>query len=318
MEFIKRNSKNIAICVLAILFICACIIIFYLVSNKKESNVLEEIKGEVIISDSSYVIINFNNENYLISNIKGKYDVGDEVLFKYLKDDLDNNESPKKIKVCDEELISKKEIPSNKNDEETKNPSTDVTNPSEEVNNSSLNENNSNGEIKKPSSNSNLNTTSKDADAEVMSYMNSLNNEFNATSIKDSVKNGFITVVDFIFYGGKIKGHTFAELTTAVKLNVLKMALYFDSKIEKYFPGYKETISNGANKIYTNIKNEIIKSYLTLTTTICSSNNELCANAKNGFQELKTNFGLTFDLIKDIAGDGLSNLKNWYEIWSGK
>lgn len=317
MEFIKRNSKNIALCILAVLFICACIVIFYLVSTK-ENNILEEIKGEVIISDSSYVIINSNNENYLISNVKGEYAVGDEVLFKYYKNDLDNNENPKKIKISDEELITKKEITSDKNNDELKKPSTDVTNSSDEIKNPSSNETNSNGEIKNPSLNTNPSTTSKNADAEVMSYMNTLNDEFNATSIKDSVKNSFITVVDFLFYGGKIKGHTFNELTNAAKLNVLKMALYFDSKIEKYFPGYKETISSGANKIYTNIKSEILKSYLTLTTSICNSNSDLCTSAKNGFQELKNNFGLTFDLIKDIAGDGLSNLKNWYEIWSGK
>lgn len=303
MEFIKKNSKNIALCILAVLFICACIVIFYLVSTK-ENNILEQIKGEVIISDSSYVIINSNNENYLISNVKGEYAVGDEVLFKYYKNDLDNNENPKKIKISDEELITKKENTSDKNNDEIKNPSS--------------NETSSNGEIKNPSLNTNPSTTSKNADAEVMSYMNTLNDEFNATSIKDTVKNGFITVVDFLFYGGKIKDHTFNELTNAAKLNVLKMALYFDSKIEKYFPVYKETISSGANKIYTNIKSEILKSYLTLTTSICNSNSDLCTSAKNGFQELKTNFGLTFDLIKDIAGDGLSNLKNWYEIWSGK
>ena len=83
-------------------------------------------------------------------------------------------------------------------------------------------------------------------------------------------------------------------------------------------PIYKESISSTTKNIYTNIKGNIISVYLDITTTICNSNNELCASAKDGFQSLKKNFGLTFDLIKEIAGDGVSNLKNWYEIWSGK
>ena len=122
-------------------------------------------------------------------------------------------------------------------------------------------------------------------------------------------------MVDFLFYNGTIKGHTFNDLTSSAKLKVLSMALYFDSKIDKYFPGYKESISNTASKIYTNVKERIVKAYLTITTSICNANSELCNEAKSNFQELKNNFGLTWELLKDIAGDGLANLKNWYEIW---
>ena len=137
-------------------------------------------------------------------------------------------------------------------------------------------------------------------------------------SLGESAKEYFVTIIDFIFYKGTIKGYTFNELSNSVKLKVLSSALYFDSKIDKYFPGYKESISSTTKKIYTNVKAGIISTYLEITTTICNSNDELCASAKIGFQSLKKNFGLTFDLIKEIAGDGINNLKNWYEIWSGK
>ncbi len=151
-----------------------------------------------------------------------------------------------------------------------------------------------------------------------MNYMNTLEVELNKPSLGESVKESFITLIDFIFYKGSIKGHTFNELSNSVKLKVLSSALYLDSKIDKYFPGYKESISSATKNIYTNVKTNIISVYLDITTTICNSNNELCDSAKDGFQSLKKNFGLTFDLIKEIAGDGISNLKNWYEIWSGK
>ena len=130
-----------------------------------------------------------------------------------------------------------------------------------------------------------------------------------------TLKSGFVTIVDFLFYNGTIRGYTFSDLTNTAKLKVLSLAMYFDTKIEQYFPGYKESISNTVNKIYTNVKTKIVEAYLNITAKVCTSNPELCAQAKEGFSELKNNFGLTWDLIKDIAGDGLANLKNWYEIW---
>ena len=94
--------------------------------------------------------------------------------------------------------------------------------------------------------------------------------------------------------------------------------MYFDSKIDKYFPGYKESISSTASKAYTSVKSNIVKAYLNLTTKICSENEELCESAKNDFNVMKKSFGLTWSLIKDIAGDASDSIKSWYEIYSGK
>ena len=62
----------------------------------------------------------------------------------------------------------------------------------------------------------------------------------------------------------------------------------------------------------------IIASYLNLTTKICSNNEDLCKSAKDNFNELKIIFDLTWDLINDLANDGLNNVRDWYEIWNGK
>jgi len=317
MEFIKRNSKNIMIGILFILFISACITIFYLLNNK-QIEISKDITGTVIIADKEYLMIESNKENYLIINIKGDYEVGDKVKFTYFESETNIEKTPKEIKIRDEELIEKNktEIKDNETENKDHNINENVTKPS----NNNSNENT----INKPNTN---NEKLDSADITVMNYMNTLEVELNKPSLGESVKESFITLIDFIFYKGSIKGHTFNELSNSVKLKVLSSALYLDSKIDKYFPSYKESISSTTKKvytnvkagiIYTNVKTNIISVYLDITTTICNSNNELCDSAKDGFQSLKKNFGLTFDLIKEIAGDGISNLKNWYEIWSGK
>lgn len=314
MEFLKKNSKNILIGILFILFISACVFIFYLL-NKQKLEIEKEIIGTVIISDKEYLMIEKDEENYLITNIKGTYEIGDKVKFTYLESEIDNDVNPKKIKVNDEELIEKKKEENTEyNNESNNNDKEASSNEITKEPNSSTNQNNN-------TTNSNNNTNNEkveNADIAVMNYMNTLQTEMDKPSLGESAKKGFITVIDFIFYNGTIKGHRFNELTNSVKLKVLSAALYFDSKIDKYFPGYKESISNTTKKIYTNVKEQIVSAYLDITTLVCSSNNELCSSAKEGFQSLKKNFGLTFDLIKEIAGDGITNLKNWYEIWSGK
>lgn len=321
----KNKTKNIIIGGLIILLICLCLIIYILLT--KNDNKIREMTGTIIVSDSKYVIVEHNNEDYIISNIKGKYEVGDIVKFTYQESDLVLNEEPKRLKITDEELIKTKETSDNNitNNENNDVKENDTNSNNSESNNSSQNMSSSNNSNNNNVNNSgtstvkpNTSTSVKNADDEVLSYFNKLNSDFNASSIKDSIKNGFITVVDFLFYNGKIMGHTFSELSDSAKLKVLSMALYFDSKIEKYFPGYKESISNTTTKIYTNIKEKVVKTYLELTTTICSKNSELCITAKEGFNDLKNTFSLSWALIKDIASDGLSSLKSWYEIWSGK
>ncbi len=161
-------------------------------------------------------------------------------------------------------------------------------------------------------------TENKNADAEVISYFQETDEVMSNTSLKDKAKEGFITIVDFLFYNGKIKGYTFDDLSSKAKLQILKIALSIDSKIEKYFPGYKETITSTTGKIYTGIKSKIIESYLKITTKICNYDANTCDQAKLDFQDMKKSFSITWNLIKDIASSGIENLKEWYEIFSGK
>ena len=342
------NKKNIIIIVLSILLIIAIGLIIYLVANNKE-DLLKDVTGTVIVSDSKYIIINTETEDFIVSNIKGTYSLGDIVKITYENSYIEDI-SPKPIKAIDEELIKVNtdeiDIPNNStntdnntsnnlenensNNENNQNPNLTETKPETNQtkppvennipsNNASNNSNQSNSNSTEPNQNNNnsnnSNNIESNADLAVLSYVNDYKQEMDSGNITDKLKSGFVTVIDFLFYKGTIRGYYFSDLTDTVKLKVLSLAMYFDTKIEKYFPGYKETISNAVSKVYTNIKAKIVEAYLNITTKICTNNPDLCVTAKEDFQSLKTNFGLTWDLLKDIAGDGLTNLKNWYEIW---
>jgi len=156
----------------------------------------------------------------------------------------------------------------------------------------------------------------EDHDAVVLQYMNQL--EQNTIQEESILKQGFITVVDFLFYQGDIKGVKLQDITLKTKLTVLKVALSIDRKIDEYFPGYKETIGTTTKRIYTGMKEKMISLYLSTTTKICTNNATLCHDAKQDFQSMKKYYGITWSFIKSLASQGVSNLKDWYEIYSGK
>ena len=77
-------------------------------------------------------------------------------------------------------------------------------------------------------------------------------------NFKDKASSTFISIVDFLFYDGTIKGISFDELTEKGKEKVLEIASKIDVKLEEKCPGYKEKISNSTSKAYQKAS-EIIK-----------------------------------------------------------
>ena len=325
------SKKNIIwLIVIIILFIGASIAIYFLTKEDEELS----ITGTVLIRGDGYIMLETDEEDYIINNISNNYKVGDEITVTYKKSSLKDSTNPKEITAIEEKLIKENEPEKELEENNTVNKSENTINSNQE-NNTNLNEtnenkntNNSNSTNNNPTNNTNTNKTptnnnsnnnvsTKSADEAVLEYVNKVESDADK-GITDTLKSGFITVVDFLFYNGEIAGHTFNELSTSAKLEVLKAALWIDDKIDNVFPGYKETISNGANKVYTSAKNLIVSTYLDITTSICENHSDLCESAKNDFQSLKKSFGFTWDLIKDLASSGLDKLKNWYEIWSGK
>lgn len=77
-------------------------------------------------------------------------------------------------------------------------------------------------------------------------------------NFKDKASSTFISIVDFLFYDGTIKGISFDELTEKGKEKVLEISSKIDVKLEEKCLGYKETISNSTSKAYQKAS-EIIK-----------------------------------------------------------
>ena len=187
-------------------------------------------------------------------------------------------------------------------------------------NNSSNNHPNSSEENTENNSNSdNISTFSKGSEADVVTFVNALNNDLDSGNISQSagakIKANFVVLVDFLFYDGKIKGWTFGELGNKVKLEVLKIALTIDNKIDKVFPGYKEAIASTTGKIYSNVKAKTVELYLNITTKVCANNPIVCQQAKDDLAQMKQSFGLTWETLKELAGNGITKLSEWYLIW---
>lgn len=76
---------------------------------------------------------------------------------------------------------------------------------------------------------------------------------------KITLKNTFITLTDFILYGGEINGKTYAQLTDEIKQEILSIYEQIDKEIEEKHPGYKEEIKDNALKTYDDVKEQLDK-----------------------------------------------------------
>lgn len=161
----------------------------------------------------------------------------------------------------------------------------------------------------------------KISEEEIVNYFEDNYNEINSNTwdnVKNNAKEYFITIVDFIFYDGEIKGHTFNDLSTSAKLKIISIALKIDSKIEDHIPGYKETISSNSSKIYNNVKERLVTLYLDISVEICKNHENGCNTAKEIFKDIKDNCRIGWDFVKKLVSSGTSELKEWYEVYSGK
>ena len=106
------------------------------------------------------------------------------------------------------------------------------------------------------------NTTTIATDEEVVEYIEDVTNEVETLTeeeslsekTKQSLKKAFITLTDFIFYDGTIKGKTFKELSYEAQTKILELYEKLDAKIESVFPNYKEEIKDTSTKTYSKAK----------------------------------------------------------------
>lgn len=204
--------------------------------------------------------------------------------------------------------------------------------------------------VEKEKNNSTDNTSSDDSsktlftdtakaqnEEEVVSYISEVEQEVetlaqeqqNSKSVKEKLEDTFITLTDFIFYGGSIKGVTFQELTDSAKERVLTLYEKIDSTIESKFPNYKEDIKSTAKKSYTTVvskaselKDTIISKYKEKVGEEAYNNVvDSFTEDKNRFQDAYTPYvekgkeigSQAIEKGKEAVGSAIGKLDSWYQ-----
>ena len=173
-------------------------------------------------------------------------------------------------------------------------------------------------------------TIQEDTSTIVLNYIEDLSAEVNelieggnlAKEAKDKIKKSFITITDFIFYGGKINDITFEELSLSAQEKVLKIYIAIDKNIESVWPNYKETIKSTSKKVYSTIIEDAIKLKDKIQAEYKEAiGEEAYNNSVQIFEEdlnrLKENTIPTVVRIKEKSKDVYQNIKekanNWYQ-----
>lgn len=168
---------------------------------------------------------------------------------------------------------------------------------------------------------SNLETSNKDNI--VIEEFNNLKDDISkllnsetTNEIKNFCKESFITIVDFIFYDGDIKGITFDDISDAAKETIIKDASTIDKLIIKKFPNYKEEISSSTKSAY-NKAAELI--YLGADKFKNFSKDLLGEHNYNAIKEFKDNLkeviSDNWDELKEDVGDLYGSVKDKIKDW---
>ena len=188
--------------------------------------------------------------------------------------------------------------------------------------------NEGNQTVVKMSNNTNKNKEKSVTEEDVIKYVENIKKKVTKITSKDKItkknkktlKNHFITLADFIFYDGKIKGKTFDELSDEAKEKVLNTFDKIDNNIEDVVPGYKETIKKTSKKVYTNVKEKakdlkdsIINKYKE------EVGDEAYNNTVKAYEEdtnnLKNAYGTVAGKIKEKSSSAYNKAKEHLSSW---
>ena len=166
-----------------------------------------------------------------------------------------------------------------------------------------------------------INQTPVTTENDLMNYLNDVDKEVDTivskeeptTNDEKTLKNTFITLTDFIFYDGTIKGKKFSDLTSACKEKVLDLYTKIDNKIENKFPNYKENIKTTSKKVYNNVKEKVkgakekvqeeYKNYV---------GEENYQNTVDSYNEGKSDVSNVYDTYKPYIEQGKEKAKSAY------
>ena len=159
--------------------------------------------------------------------------------------------------------------------------------------------------------------------SELNSSLNNINKNANDKDFSKKAKATFISIVDFLFYDGTIKGVTFNELTEKGKTEVLKLANKIDTTLEEKSTGYKETISATTSKAYKKASQIIKDSANDINNfakeslgdenynSIIEAKDELLLYSKNALNFITGN-------SSKILNDTKNKLNDWYQDFKNK
>lgn len=147
-------------------------------------------------------------------------------------------------------------------------------------------------------------------------------NEGKLEEFKESAKNAAITGIDFVFYGKEINGYTFDELSDEAKAKVLLLVNNIDAKLESNLPGYKETVKDKYGKAYDVVTEKLDEAAKTLDGYLDNKYGEDYTEFKDKTSDLWDDFKDSaksgYESTKEVAGEGWSKIKGWYENKTGK
>ena len=137
-------------------------------------------------------------------------------------------------------------------------------------------------------------------------------NETTSENNKSKLKQSFITLTDFIFYDGEIKGVKFKDLTESTKEKILNLWYKLDSKIDKKYPDQKEEIKNSTSRSYNTIKSKAKELKETLIDKYKNKVGEEKYNSQvEKGEEVK-------EKTKEKATSIKDKISNWYKSWKGE
>lgn len=153
-----------------------------------------------------------------------------------------------------------------------------------------------------------------------------VNSDTKSSSTKDTLKNTYKTLTDFIFYDKKIRGKTFKELSAQGKEKILDLYLRIDQKIEKVEPNYKENISSTAKKVYATTKDKALELKEKIKNQYKEQVGEDVYNQtidhyeeeKNNLKEAYAPYEPAVETVKDKAKETYNNAKDKVSSWWNK
>lgn len=142
-------------------------------------------------------------------------------------------------------------------------------------------------------------------------------------NFKDKASSTFISIVDFLFYDGTIKGISFDELTEKGKEKVLEISSKIDVKLEEKCPGYKEKISNSTSKAYQKASKIIKKGAKNINdfakSTLGDENYQAIIDAKDELVKYsKESLNYVTGAGSKVFNNTKEKLNEWYQNFKNK